>query len=138
MKRRREKIKHGQLQLDPGYVACVERIGKLIPEWCAARADRPGLPDLKFFDHGNVMVGAALEPLTYCLLARTADATDLLEYLDEREPEATIFQVRCALGVLGFLHGAPTLSLSEIRAKMIGKAPMIEFARGEPPPWSTN
>jgi hypothetical protein len=114
------------LKLEPSYVDLVSRLMRLIPEWCASRER---LPDLKFWNHGRTMIGAALEPLTYCLLARSPDATDLLEYLDAREPEATIFQTHCALDMLGFLKGSDVLQLEQIQGMMQGKAPTVTLAR---------
>lgn len=111
-----------------GYVECVERLAKLIPEWCGSREQ---LPDLQFYDHGRIMVGAALEPLTYGLCAKSPDALALLEYLREREPQATMFMVQVVLKQLGFLKGAEVLTIGQIRAKMQGKAPLMMWKRGE-------
>lgn len=119
--------------LEPAYVDAVRRIGVLIQKWLEG-LDR--LPDLKFYDHGNVMVGASLEPMTFPLLARTPDARDLLDYLcscyaPEDPLGPTVFQTRCALGAMGFLAGAEVLTHQQIKQMMAGKAPILEFRRGD-------
>lgn len=122
-----------KLRWPKGYIACVERLAKLIPEWCASR-DR--LPDLQFYDHGKIMVGAALEPLTYGLCAKSPDAVALLEYLREREPQATLFMLQVVLKDQGFLVGAEVLTLGQIKAKIGGKAPIAMWERGKAASWN--
>lgn len=101
------------MSLPPGYVALVERIMVLIPQWCEAHSS---FPILEFYDHGKIIVGAALDASGRRTLAKSPDAFALLEWLEEMtDHKATVFQVAFALRQLGYLVGAEVLTMERIR-----------------------
>lgn len=97
--------------LEPAYVKDIERAIELIPQWCSAR---DALPDLRFWTFGDMMFIAALcEPKW---LAISPDAFELLKWLDaETGGKLTVYQAHFALEHLGFLVGAPVLTMTKLQ-----------------------
>jgi hypothetical protein len=89
----------------PGYVAVVEKMCALIPEWCRAQATAP---DLRWIDSGDTIITGSLRGEALKYLADSPDAYRLLEWLDEQTGhEGTLFQATMALRFLGHLPGGP-------------------------------
>lgn len=79
----------------PGYIACVEKIARLIPEWLRAQ---PTTPVLRFVDWGDTCFAGPLRGEALRFLADSPDAFRLLEWLDEQTGgEATLLQAKVVL-----------------------------------------
>ncbi len=87
-------------EFPPGYIQLVERLAKLIPEWCRAQ---PKTPELRFHDRGRILYAGSLgNPDAVKFLANSPDAFRLCAWLDEQTGrQATVFQVDCVLRELG-------------------------------------
>lgn len=90
-------------EFPPGYVQLVESMTVLIKAWIEAE---PTLPDLRWHERGTVIYAGDLTGPGLQYLANSPDAYRLCRWIDERTgKQATLFQMDCALRILGHLPG---------------------------------
>ncbi len=110
-------------EFPPGYIQLVERLAKLIREWCRAQ---PTTPELRFHDRGKILYAGSLgNPDAVKFLANSPDAFRLCAWLDEQTGrQATVFQVDCVLREMGAFDPP-----GEVKATGAGMATLTAFAK---------
>jgi hypothetical protein len=85
----------------PEYIACCDRLEKLIPQWIEEKS-RQRFLDLQWHRWGKVCFAAALGGETAKYLAASPDAIELLNWLHEQTGrKATLLQAKVVLEALG-------------------------------------
>lgn len=97
---KRDRARAGSKPFPPGYVECLEKMARLIPEWIRAQ---PSPPELKFHEWGTVaFTGSLMDAATVRYLAASPDAEALLRWLGEQtDGQATLLQAKHVLAHLG-------------------------------------